>query len=79
MPEVGEVFSRYNVAGKTGTSENGDVKDTINSWYVSFAPADDPEYVVVVNQCKTDNKKGFRMMPAAAEIYEYLFSEGKQQ
>ena len=72
-PEVTEIFDRYQVAGKTGTSENGDEEDTINSWYVSFAPANDPEYVVVVNQCKTPNKKGFRMMPVAAKIYEYLF------
>ena len=34
---------------------------------------ENPEYVVVVNQCKTPNKKGFRMMPVAAKIYEYLF------
>ena len=34
------------VAGKTGTAETG--KDYANSWFVGFAPADDPSVVVAV-------------------------------
>lgn len=64
------VYQTYNIASKTGTGENGD--DTNNAWFISFAPADDPQYVVVVNQCNT-SKYGYRMMDTAAEIYRYLF------
>ena len=63
---------RYKIAGKTGTAETGDENDSNNAWFISFAPADEPQYVVVINQCKTD-KGGYRMMNTAAEIYEYLF------
>lgn len=69
-----EVYKTYKIASKTGTAENGD--DSNNAWFVSFAPADDPEYIVVVNQCNT-NKYGYRMMDAAAEIYHYLFEESR--
>lgn len=67
-----EVFDRYQVAGKTGTAENGDEHSTDNAWYISMAPADDPQYVVVVNQCKS-HKFGYQMINTAAEIYSYLF------
>ena len=70
--EEKEIFDRYQIAGKTGTAENGDEEMTNNAWYISFAPAEDPQYVVVVNQCRTA-KAGYRMMPAVADIYEYLF------
>lgn len=69
-----EVFRKYKVAGKTGTAETGDENDSNHAWFTSFAPADDPQYVVVVNQCRS-NKGGYRMMKVAAEIYEYLFEE----
>ncbi len=72
LSSVKSVFDKYQVAGKTGTAENGDKEDTTNAWYISFAPADDPQYVVVVNQCKT-HKSGYRMMSAVANIYSYLF------
>lgn len=68
------IFDEYGVAGKTGTAENGDSASTTNAWYISFAPVDDPKYAVVVNQCKTDHKYGYKMMPVVADIYEYLFT-----
>lgn len=82
MPEVQEAFDNYRVAGKTGTGEvplkeTEDSEEIIllnNAWFASFAPADDPRFVVVVNQCRTD-KFGYRMMPVAADIYQYLFEE----
>ena len=74
LGNTAEIFETYQVAGKTGTSENGDKNDTVNAWFVSFAPADDPQYVVVVNQCKTQ-KGGYKMTETAAEIYQYLFEE----
>lgn len=72
LSEVGAVFEEYQVAGKTGTAEIGEERELNNAWYVSFAPADAPRYVVVVNQCKT-KKTGYQMMPVVAEIYQYLF------
>lgn len=71
--EVAKTFEKYQVAGKTGTAQNGD-KKTTDAWFVSFAPANDPQYVVVVNECKT-NKSGANMMTTVAEIYEYLFTQ----
>lgn len=71
-----DVYRSYSIAGKTGTGENGDEADTNNAWFASFAPASDPEYVVVVNQIKTE-KWGYQMMDTAAEIYRYLFEEYK--
>ena len=69
-----DVYETYSIAGKTGTGENGDEEETDNAWFVSFAPAEDPQYVVVVNQIKT-HKWGYQMMDTAAEIYRYLFEE----
>lgn len=73
MPRCHQIFEEYRVAGKTGTAENGDETAPNNAWYISFAPADDPQYVVVVNQCRTD-KMGWEMMETASEIYDYLFT-----
>ncbi|MBE5954873.1 MAG: hypothetical protein E7253_00300 [Lachnospiraceae bacterium] len=68
------VYEKYEIASKTGTGENGDAGDTNNAWVVSFAPASDPQYVVVANQCKTD-KYGQDLMDTVAGIYGYLFEE----
>ena len=35
------------VAGKTGTAENGD-DDPYTLWFTGFAPADDPQYAITV-------------------------------
>lgn len=66
-----ESLEKYSVAGKTGTGEISE-EDIYNAWYISFAPADDPQYVVVVNQCDTE-EFGQDMMDTAAGIYTYLF------
>jgi penicillin-binding protein 2 len=63
------------VAGKTGTSELGDVGPQANlqdSWFVSYAPANDPKYVVVVYLEKSGHG-GESAAPIAREIYEGLF------
>lgn len=67
-----EIYETYEIASKTGTGENGDTKDSNNAWLVSFAPASDPQYVVVANQCKT-TKAGQDLMDTVAGIYDYLF------
>ena len=58
------------VAGKTGTAQNPQGED--DSWYASWAPANDPKYVVVV----LIEHGGFganAAAPAAREIYQALF------
>lgn len=42
----GAAISGVQVAGKTGTAETG--KENDDSWFVGFAPADDPQVVVAV-------------------------------
>ena len=42
----GAAIDGVQVAGKTGTAETG--KENDDSWFVGFAPADDPEVVVAV-------------------------------
>ena len=61
------------VAGKTGTAEltTGDT-NLADAWFVSYAPADDPKYVIVVYLEKSGNG-GESAAPIAREIYEGLF------
>lgn len=69
------IVTEYQVAGKTGTGQLGDSGNNNNAWFISFAPADDPQYIVAVNQCGVQ-QYGFSMIHTAAQIYKYLF-EGK--
>lgn len=66
------VFNSYPVAvaGKTGTAEvygKGDY-----AWYASYAPADDPQYVVVV-LVEQGGHGGTAAAPATRMIYDALF------
>ena len=66
------VFAGYGipVAGKTGTAEvfgQGDY-----AWYASYAPADDPKYVVVV-MIEEGGHGGSVAAPATRMIYDALF------
>ncbi len=65
------VGGKYAIAAKTGTAERGD--GTNNAWLVTFAPADSPRYVVVVNRLKT-TEIGKSLAPVAEAIYEELFA-----
>ena len=59
------------VAGKTGTSELGET-DLQDAWFVSYAPADEPQYVIVVYLEKSGHG-GESAAPIAREIYEGIF------
>lgn len=75
--DAAEIYRKYEIAGKTGTAETGNEDDALNNaWFLSFAPMEDPQYVVVVNQCDT-RSSGRDMMDTAAGIYQYLFEEYK--
>ena len=66
------------LAGKTGTAQVGGVKniDIENtSWFVTFAPLNDPEIAVVV--CVPHGFSGSSSAPAIEDIFTYYF--GKQE
>jgi peptidoglycan glycosyltransferase len=61
-----------NVAGKTGTAELG-LGNVYDSWFVAFAPADNPRYVVAVVVEKQPNGFGASVAaPIAKAILEKL-------
>jgi peptidoglycan glycosyltransferase len=62
----------YRIAAKTGTAQRGD--GTNNAWLVTFAPADNPKYVIVVCRLKT-KKIGKTLAPVAEALYERLLYE----
>jgi len=69
------------VAGKTGTVENSPSSENRHgrnhTWFVSFAPYDRPEIVVVVMCEKSGGYGGSRCAPVARKIYDYLYGPQK--
>jgi peptidoglycan glycosyltransferase len=61
------------VAGKTGTAERGD--GTNNAWFISFAPADDPEVAIAVVVENTTGQGGQVAAPIAKQVMETLLQE----
>lgn len=59
------------VASKTGTPQTSTA--TVNSTFICFAPADDPEIAIAVVIEK--GWQGYTAAPVAREIIEYYFSE----
>ena len=77
MKEAGESYGlarvgdeEYAIAAKTGTAERGD--GTNNAWLVTYAPADDPQYVIVANRLKT-TEIGKTLAPVVEDLYNTLF------
>lgn len=62
------------VAGKTGTAESGEGRRTHN-WFVSFAPADDPEVAVAVVIEEGGGSGGELAAPVARNVMEAVLSE----
>lgn len=64
------------IAGKTGTAQTISKSDASkgqdHAWFASFAPADDPQYVVVV-LVERGGKGGQVAAPIARQIYEAIF------
>lgn len=65
------------VAGKTGTVESFPAPDNPHgrnhTWFVSFAPYEKPEYVVVVFLEKSGSYGGSMCAPIARQVYDYLY------
>jgi penicillin-binding protein 2 len=64
------------VAGKTGTAQSAvrDAKVPDHAWFASYAPADDPQAVVVV-LVERGGKGGQVAAPIARKIYQAIFLE----
>lgn len=66
------------IAGKTGTAEYGTIRAdgtyTTHSWFVGFAPYDDPQIAVVVFTEKGTGSTA--ASPIAARIFDYYFNGG---
>jgi peptidoglycan glycosyltransferase len=58
------------VAGKTGTAERGD--GTNNAWFITFAPADDPQIAIAVVVEHTTGQGGQVAAPIAKRVMETL-------
>jgi penicillin-binding protein 2 len=68
---AGFPLDRYQIAGKTGTAEIGETGEN-RAWFVSYAPVDDPEYVIAVYMNNAGHG-GTSAAPIAREIYEAIF------
>jgi len=62
------------IAAKTGTAEVEGHHDT--SWFAAFAPANDPQYVVVV-QIPDSGQGALYAGPAVKSIYQAIFGIGR--
>ncbi|MCK9920409.1 penicillin-binding protein 2 [Frankia sp. AgPm24] len=62
------------IAGKTGTAEVEGRGDT--SWFASFAPANDPQYVVVVSIPDSGTGAEYAA-PVAKRIYQAIYGVGQ--
>ena len=60
------------IAAKTGTAQRGDGSN--NAWMVSFAPAEDPRYVIVANKLGTKDI-GKTLAPLLESLYQSLLHE----
>ncbi len=63
------------VAGKTGTAQVGNKFDT--AWFASFAPANDPQYVVVM-MISQGGQGGPGSAPGVRSIYDALYGIGQE-
>jgi penicillin-binding protein 2 len=71
----GTYMPNWHIAGKTGTAEveRGGRKDSSaqDTWFVSYAPYENPRYVVVV-MVEGGNSGGRTCVPVARKIYEAI-------
>jgi penicillin-binding protein 2 len=63
------------IAGKTGTAEVEGAGDT--SWFASFAPANDPRFVVVVTIPNSGTGAEYAA-PAVKSIYQSIYGVGRE-
>jgi penicillin-binding protein 2 len=69
---IGFPLDQYPIAGKTGTAEIGDT-DLNDAWFVSYGPADSPDYVIAV-YLERAGHGGESAAPVARQIWEDIFN-----
>jgi len=70
---AGFPLERVPVGGKTGTAQIGSVDSGKNyAWFVSYAPADDPQYLIAVYLGRAGHG-GESAGPVARQIFEGIF------
>lgn len=65
------------VAGKTGTSQFG-VENKVHSWFVSYAPYENPELALVV-LLEGGNESTSSSVPVTKDVYNWYFGERNKQ
>ncbi|MDH4330205.1 MAG: penicillin-binding protein 2 [Candidatus Moranbacteria bacterium] len=65
---------KVKVAGKTGTAQYGNESKTFG-WFVSYAPYDNPEIVLVVLIEGQDSENSYNAVPVTKEVYQWYFNE----
>ncbi|MFN2593533.1 MAG: penicillin-binding transpeptidase domain-containing protein, partial [Actinomycetota bacterium] len=73
---AGFPLDQYPIAGKTGTAQIGNT-GLNDAWFISYAPASDPQYVIAVYIEKAGHG-GESAAPVARQIYESLFGVDKK-
>ena len=68
---AGFPLSSIPVAGKTGTAQMGTGKSP-TAWFACYAPADNPQYVIVV-MIEHGGHGGMVAAPVARRILEYIY------
>lgn len=58
---------------KTGTGEINNEKKLNSSWITSFAPADNPQYIIAINVYGTEETGG-ELLPDIIDLYKKAFS-----
>ena len=69
---AGFPLDQYPIAGKTGTAQIGDTGDN-DAWFISYGPAEAPEYVMSVYLEKTFGHGGEIAAPVARAVWEQIF------
>lgn len=70
-------FLSVPIAGKTGTAQFGN-KERVHSWFVSYAPYDNPEIAIVIMVENQTTKISSATVPVARDIYRWYF-EGRNE
>ena len=74
---AGFPLEQFPIAGKTGTAQRGETGGN-DSWFVSYGPADDPDYVIAV-YVEEAGHGGTTSAPIARQIWEGIAAlEGVQ-
>ncbi|MEK7630899.1 MAG: penicillin-binding transpeptidase domain-containing protein [Patescibacteria group bacterium] len=64
------------IAGKTGTAEVGSKKDRVHSWFMGFAPADDPQIGIVLFLESGPRANLVGAPFATSEVFRWIMDHG---